>query len=139
MLEGLVKAHRDFTNGFRGGAFLGNILMELLCVVLISLRNSSLDSLSEKKLLEWNGVVQDLLEAKFNLPFLLEHLHSLAHMLFQKQASKNIDAEIAVVEEALAYAHKILQDLKVIRQRVLASSAIPATSPDGSLLAGLIP
>ena len=60
-------------------------------------------------------------------------------MLFQKQASKNIDAEIAVVEEALAYAHKILQDLKVIRQRVLASSAIPATSPDGSLLAGLIP
>ena len=36
--------------------------MELLCAVLISLRNCSLDSLSEEKLLEWRGVEQDLLE-----------------------------------------------------------------------------
>ena len=55
LLEGLLKSHRDFTGGFRGGAFLGNILMELLCAVLISLRDSSMDSLSEKKLLEWRG------------------------------------------------------------------------------------
>ena len=55
LLEGLVRAHGDFTSGFRGGAFLGNILMELLCAMLISLRNSSIDSLSEKKLLEWRG------------------------------------------------------------------------------------
>ena len=82
LLEGLFKRHGDFTSGFRGGAFLGNILMELLCTVLISLRNSSLYSLSEEKLLEWRGVVQDLLEAKFNLSFLLEYLRSLAHVLF---------------------------------------------------------
>lgn len=74
LLEGLFKSHGDFTLGFRGGVFLGNILMELLCAVLISLRDSSLDSLSEEKLLEWRGVVQDLLEAKFNLSFLLEYL-----------------------------------------------------------------
>ena len=82
LLEGLFKTHGDFTSGFKGGVFLGNILMELLCAVLISLRDSSLDSLTEEKLLEWRGVVQDLIEAKFNLSFLLEHLHSLAHMLF---------------------------------------------------------
>ena len=82
LLEGLLKVHGDFTSGFRGGVFLGNILMELLCAVLISLRDSSLDSLSEESLLEWRGVVQDLLEAKFNLSFLLEHLRLLAHMLF---------------------------------------------------------
>ena len=82
LLEGLFKRHRDFTSDFRGGVFLGNILMKLLCAVLISLKGSSLDSLSEKKLLEWRGVVQDLLEAKFSLSFLLEHLHSLAHALF---------------------------------------------------------
>ena len=82
LLEGLFKVHGDFTSGFRGGVFLGNILMQLLCAVLISLRNSSLDSLSEDILLEWRGVVQDLIEAKFNLSFLLEHLRSLAHMLF---------------------------------------------------------
>ena len=47
LLEGLFKRHRDFTSGFRGGVFLGKILMELLCAVLISLKDSSLDSLSK--------------------------------------------------------------------------------------------
>ena len=94
---------------------MGNILMELLCAMLISLKGSSSDSLSEEKLLEWRGVVQDLLEAKFSLSFLLEHLRLLAQMLFQRQASKSIDAEIATAEEALAHAHKTLQDLKIKR------------------------
>ena len=110
LLEGLLKRHRDFTSGFRGGLFLGNILMELLYAMLISLEGSSLDSLSEEKLLEWRGVVQDLLEAKFSLSFLLEHLRSLAHALFQRQTSESLDAE-----EALARAHKTLQDLKIKR------------------------
>ena len=61
---------------------MGNILMELLCAVLISLKDSLLDSLSEEKLLEWRRVVQDLLEANFSLSFLLEYLRSLAHALF---------------------------------------------------------
>nr|XP_023925725.1 uncharacterized protein LOC112037148 [Quercus suber] len=139
LLEGLFKTHGDFTSGFRGGVFLGNILMKLLCAVLISLRDSSLDSLSEEKLLEWKGVVQGLIEPKFNLSFLLEHLHSLTHMLFQRQASRSLDAEIAAVEEALARAHKVLQDLKVKRQRVLSSSAVLAISLDSFLLADLIP
>ena len=138
LLEGLLKRHGDFTSGFRGGVFLGNILMELLCAVLISLEGSSLDSLSEEKLLEWIGVVQDLLEAKFSLSFLLEHLRSLAHVLFQRQTSKSLDAKIAAVEEALARAHKTFQDLKIKRQKVLSSLAVPAISLDGSLLAGLI-
>ena len=57
LLEGLFKADGDFTSGFRGGVFLGNILMELLRAVLISLRDSSLGSLSKEKLLKWRGVV----------------------------------------------------------------------------------
>ena len=115
LLEGLFKRHGDFTGGFRGGVFLGNNLMELLCAVLISLKDSLLDSLSEEKLLEWREVVQDLLEAKFSLSFLLEYLRSLAHVFFQRQAFKSIDAEIAAAEEALAHAHKTLQDLKIKR------------------------
>ena len=82
LLESLLKCHKDFTSGFRGGVFLGNILMELLCAVLVSLRDSSMDSLSKERLLEWRGVVQDLLEAKFNLSFLLDHLRLLVCMLF---------------------------------------------------------
>ena len=139
LLESLLKSHGDFTSGFRGGVFLGNILMELLCVVLVSLRNSSMDSLSEERLLEWRGVVQDLLEAKFNLSFLLDHLRLLAYMLFQRQSSKSIDVEIAVAEETLARARKVLQDLKVKRQRILSTSTMPVIPPNGSLLAGLIP
>ena len=138
LLEGLFKRHGDFTSGFRGGVFLGKILMELLCAVLISLKDSSLDSLSKEKLLEWKVVVQDLLEAKFSLSFLLEYLRSLAHALFQRQVSRSIDAKIAAVEEALARAHKNLQDLKIKRQRVLSSSTVLAVSSDDSLLAGLI-
>ena len=55
LLEELFKVHGDFTNGFKGGEFLGNILMELLYAVLISLRDSSPDSLSKERLLEWRG------------------------------------------------------------------------------------
>ena len=136
LLESLLKSHGDSTSGFRGGFFFGNILMELLCAVLVSLRYSSVDSLSKEKLLEWT--VQDLLEAKFNLSFLLDHLRLLARMLFQRQASRSKDAEITAAEEALARAYKALQDLKVKRQRILSSSTVPIISPDGSLLAGLI-
>ena len=57
LLESLLKGLRDFTSSLRGGVFLGNILMELLCAVLVSLRDSSVDSLSKEKLLEWRGVV----------------------------------------------------------------------------------
>ena len=84
LLESLLKSHGDFTSGFKGGFFLGNILMELLCAMLISLRDSSIDSLSEEKLLEWRGVVQDFLEAKFKLSFMLDHLRLLACVLFQR-------------------------------------------------------
>ena len=52
--------------------------------------------------------MRDLIEAKFNLSFLLEYLHSLVHMLFQRQAFKKLDAEIAAAEEVLARAHKVL-------------------------------
>ena len=116
LLKELFKVHGDFTNGFRGGVFLGNILMELLCAILISLRNSSPNSLSEERLLKWRGVVQDLVEAKFNLSFLLEYLRSLAHMSFQMRISKDLDAEIAAAEEALASAYKVLRDLKLKKQ-----------------------
>ena len=137
LLEGLFKAHGDFTSGFKEGMFLGNILMELLCAILIFLRDSFLDSLSEDRLLEWRGVLQDLIESKFNMSFLLEYLRSLMYTLFQSKASKDLDVEITAVEEALTRAHKALQDLKVKKQLVL-SSSVPAIPSKGSLLTGLI-
>ena len=58
-------------------------------------------------------MVQDLIEARLNLSFLLEYLRSLAHALFQRKVSRDLDVEIAVTEEVLARAHKVLQDLKI--------------------------
>lgn len=111
----------------------------LCCAVLISLRDSSLDSLFEEWLLEWRGEVQDLIEAKFSLSFMLEYLRSLAHLLFQRQASRNLDVEIVAVEEALARSHKALQELKVKKQQLLSSLTALVLPPKGSLLTGLMP
>lgn len=59
------------------------------------------------------GVMQDLMEVRFNLSFLLGNLRSLVHALFQRKASRDLDVEIAATEEALAHTHKVLQDLKI--------------------------
>lgn len=56
--------------------------MELLYAMQVSLKDTSLDSLSEGRLIEWKEVVQDLMETKFNVCFLLEYLWSIAHDLF---------------------------------------------------------
>ena len=55
LLKGLFRVHGDFTSRFRGGVFLGNILMEFLCAVLVSLKDTPFDSLFEERLLEWGG------------------------------------------------------------------------------------
>ena len=108
LLEGLFKVHRDFTSGFRGGAF---------------------DSLFKERLLEWRGrgVVQDLMEAKFKLSFLLEYLWSITHPLFQRKITKDLDVEITTAKEALARSHKVLEDLKTRKRQALSSSASSST------------
>ena len=55
LLKGLFRVHGDFTSRFRGGVFLGNILMEFLYAVLVSLKDTPFDSLFEKRLLELGG------------------------------------------------------------------------------------
>ena len=45
---------------------------------------------------------------KFNLSFLLGYLWSLGHAFFQRRATKDLDAEIAVAKEALACAQGVL-------------------------------
>ena len=54
-------------------------------------------------------------------------------------AEEAVAEEAPAAEEALAHAHKVLQDLKVKRQRILSTLIVPVISPDASLLAGLIP
>ena len=60
-------------------------------------------------------------------------------MPFQRRISKDLVAEIAATEKALASAYKVLQDLKLKKQRFLSSSPVPVIPSGGSLLDGLIP
>ena len=116
--------------------------MKLFCAMLISLKDTPFGSLSKERLLEWRWVVQDLMEAKFNILFLLEYFRSVAHAFFQRKVTKDLDAEIAAAKEALAHAHKVLQDLKTRKQQILSSlatSSTPAVPQEGFLLASLMP
>ena len=97
LLKELLKVHGDFISLFRVGVFLGNILLELLYVVLISLKSALFDSLSKEKLLEWRGVVQNLVEVKFNLSFLLGYFRSVADAFFQMRATKDHDAGLLLL------------------------------------------
>ena len=65
----------------------------------------------------------------------------MAHALFQRKASRDLDIEIAAAKEALSHAHKVLQDLKIKKQQSLssASSSTSAIPQEGSLLVDLIP
>ena len=56
------------------------------------------------------------MEAKFSLSLLLEYVRSIAHALFQRKVTKDLDAKIATTEEALARAQKVLQDFKTKKQ-----------------------
>ena len=60
-------------------------------------------------------------------------------MLFKRKVSKDLDTEIAATEEALAYAHKALQNMKVKKQLVLSSSTVHAIPSRGYLLTSLAP
>ena len=55
------------------------------------------------------------------------------------KVSKDLDTEIAAIEEVLARAHKALQDLKVKKQLVLSSSTVHAIPSRGYLLTSLAP
>ena len=65
------------------------------------------------------------MEARLNLYFLLKYLWSLAEALFQRKTSKDLDVEIAAVEEVLACAHKLLQDLKIRNQQPFLLQLLP--------------
>ena len=54
------------------------------------------------------------------------------------KASRDLDAKIAAAEEALARAHKALQDLKVKKHLVLSSSIVPTIPSRSSLLTSLL-
>lgn len=81
------------------------------------------------------------MEEKFDLSFLLEYLQSVAHALFQRSATKDLNAEIVVAKEALAHAQGVLQDLEAWKKKTLstiATSSSPTIPQEDFLFAGLL-
>ncbi|KAK7848350.1 hypothetical protein CFP56_005121 [Quercus suber] len=54
----LVGRYGDFTAGFKIGAITDNFMINLLYEVLMDMHHSSLDTINEPRLLEWNNVVR---------------------------------------------------------------------------------
>ena len=81
------------------------------------------------------------MEAKFNLSFLLRYLRSMAYAFFQMRATKDLNAEIVVVREALACAQGVLYDLEAWRKQALstiATSSSPMVPQEDTFLTGLL-
>ena len=54
----LVGRYGDFTAGFKIGAITDHFMINLLCEVLMDMHHSSLDTINETWLLEWDNVVR---------------------------------------------------------------------------------
>ena len=58
LLDQLVGRYADFTAGFKIGAITDHFMINLLCEVLMDTHHSSLNTINESRLLEWNNVVR---------------------------------------------------------------------------------
>jgi hypothetical protein len=62
-LNQLEKKHGNFTLNFKFGISIRTFMLGLLCSVLMDMNHSFLNTISEAQLLEWRGVVKELMKA----------------------------------------------------------------------------
>lgn len=85
--------------------------------------------------------MQDLVEAKFNLTFLLDYLQLVAFVFFQKKAKKDLNVEIVLAREALAHAQEALRNLEACKElslSTIATSSSLVVPQEVSLFVGLL-
>ena len=79
-------------------------MLTLLCCVLMQIRNTSLEDVTEIKILEWKGVVQKLIQEGFLLGFMIDHLREIARDMFGRRLTaelKTLEARIVAVRNAV--------------------------------------
>uniref|UniRef100_A0A2N9I158 Uncharacterized protein n=2 Tax=Fagus sylvatica TaxID=28930 RepID=A0A2N9I158_FAGSY len=93
-LEAIWKKYGNFISNFRLGNFVGGAMLTLLCCVLMQMRNTSLEDVTETNILEWKGVVQELIQEGFLLGFMIDHLREIARDMF----GRRLTAELKILE-----------------------------------------
>jgi hypothetical protein len=93
-LEAIWKKYGNFISNFRLGNFVGGAMLTLLCCVLMQMRNTNLEDVTETNILEWKGVVQELIQEGFLLGFMIDHLREIARDMF----GRRLTAELKILE-----------------------------------------
>uniref|UniRef100_A0A2N9ER68 Aminotransferase-like plant mobile domain-containing protein n=1 Tax=Fagus sylvatica TaxID=28930 RepID=A0A2N9ER68_FAGSY len=89
-LEAIWKKYGNFISNFRLGNFVGGAMLTLLCCVLMQMRNTSLEDVTETNILEWKGVVQELIQEGFLLGFMIDHLREIARDMFGRRLTAEL-------------------------------------------------
>ena len=56
-LDAIWKKYGNFISNFKLGNFVGGAMLTLLCCVLMQMRNTHIEDVTEAKILEWKSVV----------------------------------------------------------------------------------
>uniref|UniRef100_A0A2N9HEB1 Aminotransferase-like plant mobile domain-containing protein n=1 Tax=Fagus sylvatica TaxID=28930 RepID=A0A2N9HEB1_FAGSY len=103
-LEAIWKKYGNFISNFRLGNFVGGAMLTLLCCVLMQMRNTSLEDVTETNILEWKGVVQELIQEGFLLGFMIDHLREIARDMFGRRLTaelKTLEARVVAMRNAV--------------------------------------
>ena len=86
-LQQLITKHGNFVAKFKLGAGFGGPMLSLLSSVLATMSKSDFGSVTKVQILAWKSVVQDLMEVRFDVGFMIGHLRQIAQHLFGKKIS----------------------------------------------------
>jgi hypothetical protein len=110
-LEAIWQKYGNFISNFKLGNFVGGAMLTLLCCVLMQMRNTNLEDVTETKILEWKSVVQELIQEGFLLDFVIDHLREVARDMFGRRLTtelKTLEARVVAVRNvvtAIVLAH----------------------------------
>ncbi|GMY21302.1 mads-box protein jointless [Fagus crenata] len=121
LLIHLKERYGNFTAGFQFGATTGSFMLSMLCAVLLDMQNSFVGNIDEVRLLEWRGVVRELMKAGFAVGFILDHLRHMARAVFSQIAKgvfENLNTQIADLK-------KTFTELEFRRDHLVARGLAP--------------
>jgi len=84
LLEHLRTRHNDFIGQLTVGSVVGNPLLRILAAVLMDMRETQVNALTEERLFKWRDVVRDLHKAGLDVSFVLCHLRDVATSWFPR-------------------------------------------------------
>ena len=134
-LSRLSAGRNDLTADFKLSTGLGGPMLSLLGSMLAAMSESSLEDVTKTQILAWRSVIQDLMEVRFDLGFLIERLRQTTQCFFGKRISDEVRAlkhQIALLQDSLV-ALTAYQDEMVSTGRM-----ILGTEHSGSFLDSLL-